>query len=168
MEISVNLFCDGTSRRALFPRSACKHPPRFIPRILEVNASLAMGELDQLLKRWTICIWPDRVDPPRHLTTLLVAFVSLKQIETSCVHFRFRWRSMLEFEDIHVYKQNLLTTSINYVPVQSTSSIRTPKGQNQVSALQRCPYYKGVCKERLDCIMAFKLSFLILCSINVK
>ena len=24
-----------------------------------------------------------------------------------------------------------------------TSLIRTPKGQNQVSALQRCPYYKG-------------------------
>ena len=50
---------------------------------------------------------------------------------------------MLESEYIHVYKQNLLTTSINYVPVVSTSSIRTPKGQNQVSALQRCPYYRG-------------------------
>ena len=24
-----------------------------------------------------------------------------------------------------------------------TSSMRTPKGQNQVSALQRCPYYRG-------------------------
>ena len=24
-----------------------------------------------------------------------------------------------------------------------TSLIRTPKGQNQVSALQRCPYYRG-------------------------
>ena len=58
-----------------------------------------------------------------------------------------------------------------------TSLIRTPKGQNQVSALQRCPhyrgrnvwflaflrpnelsliekcpYYRGVRKERLDCI----------------
>ena len=51
-----------------------------------------------------------------------------------------------------------------------TSLIRTPKGQNQVSALQRCPYYRGrermifgisgtkrtvrnrgVRKERLDC-----------------
>ena len=55
-----------------------------------------------------------------------------------------------------------------------TSLIRTPKGQNQLSALQRCPYYRGrecmifgisgikrtercpyyrgVCKERSDCI----------------
>ena len=139
MEISVNLFCDGTSPRALFPRSACKYPPRFTPRMLEVSASLAMSELDQLLKRWTVCLWADRL----HLATLLVAFISLKQIEASCVHFRFRWRSMLESEYIHVYKQNLLTTSINYVPVVSTSSIRTPKGQNQVSALQRCPYYRG-------------------------
>ena len=24
-----------------------------------------------------------------------------------------------------------------------TSLIRTPKGQNQLSALQRCPYYRG-------------------------
>ena len=29
---------------------------------------------------------------------------------------------------------------INY---SQTSLIRTPKGQNQVSALQRCPYYRG-------------------------
>ena len=48
-----------------------------------------------------------------------------------------------------------------------TSLIRTPKGQNQVSALQRCPYYRGrecmifgisgtkrtVRKERLGCNM---------------
>ena len=59
-----------------------------------------------------------------------------------------------------------------------TSLIRTPKGQNQLSTLQRCPnyrgrecmifgisgikrtdriierwpFYRGVCKERLDCI----------------
>ena len=36
-----------------------------------------------------------------------------------------------------------------------TSLTRTPKGQNkgeQVSALQRCPYYRDVRKERLDCI----------------
>ena len=46
-----------------------------------------------------------------------------------------------------------------------TSLIRTPKGQNQMPALQRCPYYRGrecviisisgtkrtVRKERLDC-----------------
>ena len=39
-----------------------------------------------------------------------------------------------------------------------TSLIRTPKGQSQVSALRRCPYYRGrecmifgISKERLDC-----------------
>ena len=29
------------------------------------------------------------------------------------------------------------------VVYSQTSLIRTPKGQNQVSALQRCPYYRG-------------------------
>ena len=58
MEISVNLFCNGTSPRALFPRSACEYPPCLIPRMLEVS----MAELDQLLKSWTVCIGPDRVD----------------------------------------------------------------------------------------------------------
>ena len=57
-----------------------------------------------------------------------------------------------------------------------TSLTRTPKGQNQVSALQRCPYYsgrecmisgisgtkrtvrnRGVCKERLDCTLIRQL-----------
>ena len=33
---------------------------------------------------------------------------------------------------------------MRYKPIYSqTSLIRTPKGQNQVSALQRCPYYRG-------------------------
>ena len=55
--------------------------------------------------------------------------------------------------------QQLFGPENNY---SQTSLIRTPKGQNQVSALQRCPYYSGrecmifgtkrtVRKERLDC-----------------
>ena len=54
---------------------------------------------------------------------------------------------------------------IQYRKYSQTSLIRTPKGQNQVSALQRCPHYRsGECmsfgisgtkrtvrKERLDC-----------------
>ena len=71
----------------------------------------------------------------------------------------------------------LNTLTLKY---SQTSLIRTPKGQNQVSTLQRCPhyrgrecmifgisgtkqtviiercpYYRGVCKERLD----FKVPF---------
>ena len=30
-----------------------------------------------------------------------------------------------------------------YYYYSQTSLIRTPKGQNQLSALQRCPYYRG-------------------------
>ena len=69
-------------------------------------------------------------------------------------------------------------TKTHQCQYRQTSLIRTPKGQNQVSALQRCPYYRGrecmifgisgtkrtVCnrevsvlkrchKERLDCII---------------
>ena len=32
---------------------------------------------------------------------------------------------------------------VNLIIIQSKSLIRKPKGQNQVSALQRCPYYRG-------------------------
>ena len=75
-------------------------------------------------------------------------------------------------------KENRLNISKLLLRLQysQTSLIWTPKGQNQVSALQRCPYYRGrecmilaflgpnklsiiercpyyrgVCKERLDC-----------------
>ena len=36
---------------------------------------------------------------------------------------------------------------LKYWRSSQTSLIRTPKGQNQVSALQRCPYYRG--RERM-------------------
>ena len=36
---------------------------------------------------------------------------------------------IIEFTGVYLYSQ--------------TSLIRTPQGQNQVSALQRCPYYRG-------------------------
>ena len=26
-------------------------------------------------------------------------------------------------------------------------------GPNELSVIERCPYYRGVCKERLDCII---------------
>ena len=38
-----------------------------------------------------------------------------------------------------------------------TSLIRTPKAQHQVSALQRCPYYRGVRKETFDCSPIFSI-----------
>ena len=69
---------------------------------------------------------------------------------------------------------------VNFDIYSQTTLIRTPKGQNQVSASQRCPYYRGkkrmifgisgtkrtvrckevsyyrgVCKERLDCNFSF-------------
>ena len=63
------------------------------------------------------------------------------------------------------------TSSANGI-YSETSLIRTPKGQNQVSALQRCPYYRGrecrifgisrgVSKGRLDCTsLPIKLVYL--------
>ena len=39
------------------------------------------------------------------------------------------------------YHLGLLTSLFSIY--SQTSLIRTPKGQNQVSALQRCPYYRG-------------------------
>jgi len=47
-----------------FPVLRANIPPRFIPRMLEVSASLALGELEQLFQTGTVCIGPDPVDPP--------------------------------------------------------------------------------------------------------
>ena len=69
--------------------------------------------------------------------------------------------------------RNWSWTLLGLLKHSQTSLIRTPKGQNQVSALQRCPYYRcreryhfwhfedrtncpynrGVRKERLDCML---------------
>ena len=64
MEISVNLFCDGRPRAPYFPVLRANIPLRFIPRMLEVSASLALNELEQLLRRRTVCIGPDPVVLP--------------------------------------------------------------------------------------------------------
>ena len=51
-------------RATNFPVLRANVPPLFSPRMLEVFASLALGELEQLLQRRTVCIGPDPVDPP--------------------------------------------------------------------------------------------------------
>ena len=39
----------------------------------------------------------------------------------------------------------IVSSSTSFSEYSQTSLIRTPKGQNQLSALQRCPYYR--CRE---------------------
>lgn len=51
-------------RATNFPVLRANVPPLFSPRMLEVSASFALGELEQLLQRLTVCIGPDPVDPP--------------------------------------------------------------------------------------------------------
>ena len=43
----------------------------------------------------------------------------------------------------YYFKSSVLTPNVPFLKCGQTSLIRTPKGQNQVSALQRCPYYRG-------------------------
>ena len=54
----------GCPRATNFPVLRANVPPLFSPRTLEVSASLALGELEQLLQGQTVCIGTDPVDPP--------------------------------------------------------------------------------------------------------
>ena len=56
--------------------------------------------------------------------------------------------SLISFQTLGVFVRVAWTADI----YSQTSLIRTLKRQNQLSALQRCPNYGAVCKERLDCI----------------
>ena len=54
----------GCPRATNFPVLRANVPPLFSPRTLEVSASLALGELEQLLQRQTVCI--GRIQSIRH------------------------------------------------------------------------------------------------------
>ena len=47
------------------------------------------------------------------------------------------------YADLSVCKSEKRILERLVMKYTQTSLTRTPKGQNQVSALQRCPYYKG-------------------------
>ena len=92
----------------------------------------------------------------RGILCVFVNFAALRRREisealtTSCIIYT-NWRLKIYIWRLH-FSSWSPKGDLRIFLISSLALIWTPKGQNQLSALQRCPYYRGVCKERLDCI----------------
>ena len=58
-------------------------------------------------------------------------------------HFRKKCSPNQNLTPLEKAAETLLSSESDSSTYSQTSLIRTPKGQNKVSALLRCPYYRG-------------------------